>query len=223
MKKRILAICIVVCICFLTTGVAVVYAATGDNLFFLAGQFFKSAQEETARPNGNEKVLATYDGEPITSTVVEYYKNMTILNNSTNSLKTDRDVVDYIIMNMILTDEATRLGISASDSDIEAFVSNAIRAYEIPEGKKVLDAYFEGAGITMEEYLEYLREQAPSIIARQRLKDEIGRQYCEENGLEFTKVNPPVGMEDAQEEYINKLFEDNKDKIEYHINDHVVS
>ena len=35
--------------------------------------------------------------------------------------------------------------------------------------------------------------------------------------MEFTKINPPAEMVAAQEAFIQKLFEENKHKIEYFI------
>ena len=37
----------------------------------------------------------------------------------------------------------------------------------------------------------------------------------EKQGLTFTKVNPPAEMIEAQENYIDELFAENKDKIIY--------
>jgi 2-oxoglutarate dehydrogenase complex dehydrogenase (E1) component-like enzyme len=81
----------------------------------------------------------------------------------------------------------------------------------------MIDSFLEGAGISFDEYMDLVREQVPRNIARQKLIDAIGRQYCEEHGLEFTKINPPAEMVAAQKAYIEQLFEQNKDKIEYFI------
>ena len=117
----------------------------------------------------------------------------------------------------MLVEEAEKLGLSATNSEIEEMVNAAKLSYEIPEGKELLDQYCKGAEISIEEYYEILRAQAPSTIARQKLKDYIGKEYCIKNGIKFTKVNPSPDMVEAVDQYIQKLFDSNKKHITYYI------
>ena len=219
MKKSII-VCISLCLFLACLGIGIISASTNENVFFLAGQFLNSGRNEgSAGTNSNVTILAKYNGMSITSAVVEYKKKLNILrsNDAVQLRDTDVEIINKIIENMMLFEEAERLGLSATEAEIESMVQNTVQAYSIPEGKEMMDAYFKGAGITMEEYLQMVREQAPTVIACQKLKDMIGKQYCEKHGLQFTKVNPPAEMVAAQEEYINSLFEENKHKIEYFI------
>ncbi len=222
MRKKAVFISMAVVACVLCLGVGIAYAADamGGNDFFLAGGFFQSARNETSlNTSSGGTIVAKYNGEAITAATVAYQKNMNILRNDEAAAKNDTDIeiINNIIESMILYEEAVRQGFAATEEEVDALMQNAARAYEIPEGKEMLDAFCKGAGITIEEYFEIYREQLPRTIARQKLKDEIGRQYCEEHGLEFTKTNPPAEMVEAQRAYVADLFEKNKDKIEYFI------
>lgn len=228
MRKKAVVACIIILVCVFCVGSVIVYATAseGSNDFFLAGLFFKSSQnKESAGINSNVRIVAKYNGTAITADTVEYQKNMNILrdNESTDQNDTDLEIINNIIKSMILLEEAERRGLTATEAEVEALLQNARDAYATPEGKEILDSFCDGAGITIDEYFTIYRDQLPKTIARQKLRDEIGRQYCQEHGLEFTKVNPPAEMVAAQEAFIENLFEQNKDKIEYFLNDTVTS
>jgi len=118
--------------------------------------------------------------------------------------------------NIVLYDEATELGYAATQEEIDALVANSKSAYETPEGKEMMDQFCEGANITIEEYFELLEKQAPRAIARQKLLDAFGQEYCEENGLTFTKVNPPAEMVEAREAYVDELMTKAAGEITYY-------
>lgn len=228
MKKRKHLTFAILCVCALAVVAGTVYAFASEEVsaFFSAGLFFKSAKEEdTADVTDSSKILAKYNGTPITASTVEYQRNMNVLRSeeAAQNNTTDLDIINNIIKNMILLEEAERQGLAATDEEVEALVESAVYGYSIPEGKKIIDDFCSGAGITFDEYLEIYREQLPRTIARQKLKDAVGKRYCEEHGLEFTKVNPPKEMVAAQEAYIEELFEKNKDKIEYFLDDSAAS
>lgn len=203
---------------FLFFAGSVLAVAYNNNVFYQIGEYLKNALSEDKLPGGKE-ILAQYDGIPITAIWVEYNKNMNIMFDEETAAQrdTDYEVINKIVESMILQEEAQRLGLSATESEIEAMVDSAIRAYSLPQGKEMIDPYLEGADITFDEYLDMLREQAPRVIARQKLLDQIGRQYCEEHGMVFTKLNPPAEMIAAQDAYVADLFAQNKHKIVYFI------
>ena len=223
MRKRVI-ICIVLCLVAVSIGVGVIYASVSGDSYFLAGELFRSAQNKAeVSTNGNVKVVAKYNGEEILSSVVEYYKSLHNLGKTEEEYVTDTEIIHSIIENLMMVEEAQRQGCGATQTEIDNMVANTVRAYSIPEGKEMLDSYLKGVGITFDEYLEIVKEQAPRVIARQKLIDAVGRKYCEENGMEFTKVNPPAEMVAAQEAYIANLFDQNKHKIEYLVDVPVVS
>ena len=68
----------------------------------------------------------------------------------------------------------------------------------------------------LSEFIAYLEEQAPRSIARQKLLNAVGEEFCEQNGLTFTKVNPPKELVKAKEDYVDDLFEQAQDEIIYY-------
>ena len=53
------------------------------------------------------------------------------------------------------------------------------------------------------------------MILRQKLRNELGREYCAEHGLEFTKVNPPEDMQRYVENYLEGLLDTYRADITY--------
>lgn len=202
-------------------GIGAVATAKGEeNPFYQWGQLLKNFLNKENDPDADPpSVYAKYGDIIITADAVEYNRQLHSLlsNAAAEKHKTDFDIINRIIIDQILFEEAERRGLLATEEEINAMVNGAINAYSLPQGKEMIDPFLEGAGITFDEYIAMLREQAPRTIARQKLKDAVGREYCEAHGLEFTKMNPPAEMVAAQEAFIQKLFEENTHKIEYYI------
>lgn len=218
MNKRLTNILVFICACVFLLGTAAVVAMSAEegSSFFNAGQFFKKANENNIS-NQSGEILAKYQGVAVTRTMVDYQRNMNILRSedAIQENTTDLDIVNNILKSIMLLEEAEQQGLAATPDEVEALVENARLAYSLPEGKQILDDFCAGSGITVEEYFEIYRQQLPRTIARQKLMDAVGKQYCEANGLTFTKVNPPAELVAAQEEYIQALFQQNQSKIEY--------
>ena len=177
-----------------------------------AGDAYKNVME-----NGDNSVVAAYKDNEITAAAVEYSRELLQFQQiqGKNDLS-DREIIDNFALNMMMLEDAERRGITAEESEIEQMIASANETYNLPEGKEFFDEYCESAGITFEEYLEGLRELAPSLIIRQKLRDAIGREYCDQNGIEFTKINPPSEIGEAVDEYLDNLFEENKQYIKYY-------
>lgn len=209
------AILSIVCICVLSLGVGITHAAIQLNKHQQMGQYYAESNKKI-EAGETGKVLAKYEDMEITSLTVEYHHKMnTIL--YVPKYETDMDIVNRLIRGRMIQDESERLGLSATQEEIDALIENTCRAYEMPDGKEMMDDYLETAGITFEEYLALLKEQAPDMITRNKLKHEYARQFCEENGLEYRPGNSTPEIDDAVEEKLNALFEQNKYKIEYFI------
>lgn len=218
MNKTIRILCVILGLCLLGAGAA--YAVTNFDDYTQAGRLYQKAHSTDAGAQSAETaVVAEYHGKTLTREAVEYQKNMNFMRSekAAEAYDTDQEVIRRIVEKWILLEEAERLGLTATQEEIEAMIDGARKAYALPEGKEMLDAYCEGAGITIEEYYAILREQVPDTITRQKLLDEIGRQYCEENGLEFSKFNSPAEMVEAQEAYVAELYAQHKDEVVYYI------
>lgn len=218
--KKTTVLIISVCVCLVVAIIGITVIATGNSPFAKAGSLRKKLTADIS--SGDTEIAAIYKDHTINCSQVEYYKGMAeigLLNNGKASGKqpSDREIIDSIIEGIVLLEEAERRGIEVTDSDVDAMVSNTRMAYNMPEGKAMIDAYCEGAGISVDEYFDIITEQMPRTIARQRVRDDIGREYCEQAGIEFTKKNPPAGMEQAVSDYIDDLMENARKDTEYYV------
>lgn len=73
---------------------------------------------------------ATYQGEPIRKSVVAEQKKVA------GGDVSDREIIDRIITNLIMLEEAEKRGLTATEEEVETFLAeNVYAAYEMPEGK----------------------------------------------------------------------------------------
>lgn len=186
----------------------------------LAGVYFsadKGRQPLDLAAVDNSMPLAEFHGEKVYPSDVENQMRSLSATGAAGQ-KTADEIFMEILHNMVLYDEAVRLGYTATQSEIDAMVENSKQSYATPEGKAMMDQYCEQANLTIDEYFTSLEAQAPRTIARQKLLDAVGKQYCDEHGLTFTKVNPPAEMIQAREAYVEELFAQAEGDITYHTN-----
>lgn len=214
MKKKYGFLAIVICVCLFIA-------------FFVGVGAFEHFNEAKEQDNADvaefdeSRLLAEFHGEKVYQADVEYYQNMNnLFSMEVGDTQTTQEILTEILQNMVLFHEAQRLGYAATQKEIDAMVENATLSYSMPEGKEMIEQYCEAANITVDAYFEYLEAQAPRVIARQKLLDAVGKDFCEENGLAFTKVNPPEEMVAAREAYIAELFAQAEDEIIYYIGTH---
>ena len=172
--------------------------------------------EGQADPAG-DAVAATYRGEPIMQSVVENQKETAELRNNTAAeAVSEREIIDQIITNMIVLEEAEKRGLTATEEEVETFLADTVYAsYEMPEGKEIIDSYCASAGLTYEEYVQSVREQAPTIIAKAKWEEAIAREYCDANGIEFDSMNPGQEVIDAINDRKAELLEAHRGDIVY--------
>lgn len=160
-------------------------------------------------------VMAEYRGQQVTEEILA--QNIEVLQFLAQGQQpTETEMLEEILENMILLYEAERRGLAATEEEVQAGLDSAARAYEIPESKAALDEYFAEYGLSYDEYIERLRETLPRTIARQKLRDTLGQEYCEKHGLTFTKVNPPEAMTKAVEQTIARLVQSEKRYVTYY-------
>lgn len=127
---------------------------------------------------------ATYRGQPILWSAVETQKE------AAGGDLSDREIMDHIITNLIMLEEAEKRGLTATEEEVETFLADTVYAsYEMPEGKESIDTYCASTGLTYEEYVQSVREQAPKIIAKAKWEEAVAREYCDDNGVEFDSLN----------------------------------
>lgn len=204
MKKRRHILMIAVVLCLLATA--------------LAGAYWNAQQEADSLPSSSVDAslpLAEFQGEKVYRSDVENQMRSFPALGMENQ-KIEKEMLMEILQNMVLYQEAIRLGYAATQSEIDALVTNNKQTYDILEGKAMIDQYCANADITVDEYFAYLEAQVPRTIARQKLLDAVGKQYCDQHGLTFTKVNPPKEMTDAQDAYVTELFAQAQGEIIYY-------
>lgn len=172
--------------------------------------------EGQADPAG-DAVAATYRGEPIMQSVVENQKETAELRNNTAAeAVSEREIIDRIIANMIVLEEAEEWGLTATEEEVETFLADTVYAsYEMPEGKEIIDSYCASAGLTYEEYVQSVREQAPKIIAKAKWEEAVAREYCDANGIEVDSMNPGQEVIDAVNDRKAELLEAHRGDIVY--------
>ena len=98
-------------------------------------------------------------------------------------------------------------------ADVEAYSDTARLLAgadaELPTEREILTEFLQNM-VLLEE------AQAPRTIARQKLLDAVGEKFCEENGLTFTKVNPPPKLMQAKKDYVADLFAQAQDETIYY-------
>lgn len=82
--------------------------------------------------------------------------------------------------------------------------------------KESIDSYCASAGLTYEEYVQSVREQAPKTITKAKLEEAVAREYCDANGIEFDSMNPSQEVRDAVAAYKADLLERNRNQIHYY-------
>ena len=149
-------------------------------------------------------------------TAAEFLRGQTLLIPESALPELDEDEVylhDMLGLSVVLDATGQKLGVL---DHVLFHGEQELWSILTPEGKEMMDQYCEEVNLTIDEYFKYLGEQAPRTIARQKLLDAVGKEYCEEHGLTFTKVNPPKEMIDARDAYVAELFAQAQGNIIYY-------
>ena len=157
------------------------------------GTYYEEAMEQAEAPD--DPVLAVY-------------KDQTVL----------RSVVDDLLKNALLLEEAEARGLTPTQEEIEQYLQETVyTAYELPEGKEQIDNYCASAGISFEEYVADLRGQAPRFLAKAKLKEAVMEEYCQAHSLPYDPMNPSQEAQEAVEAYQDQLLADHQGEITYYL------
>ena len=163
-----------------------------------------------------EEVVAEYKSQPILASQLSQWSELYQLM-GTQQPPSDQELLRQLVENMVLEEEAKRRGLAATQDEIDDMVQSVKDSYELPEGKEILDNYCKNAGITLEQYFDQVREVAPSILARRKLENALGEEYCQEHGLEYTTVNPSKELTEAVDQAIEELVQTQAGEIQYYL------
>ena len=165
-----------------------------------------------------DQVLARYGDKEITRAAVDSYRRELVIADAKLAGGTDREIIDILLENILLREEAERRGCAATQKEVDDWLAAVRMAYyDWPEeqGKEPIDEYCAEVGLTVEEYFDLLAEQLPGTISRLNVKNAVAREYCDAHGLEFTTVNQPAEVRDYVQDYIDDLLEAHRDEIVY--------
>lgn len=163
-----------------------------------------------------DPVLAKYKDTEITRSLVDHWKE--VKRQLGGGAVSDRDMVDELLVNTIMLDEAESRGLSVTQEEIDAMLQSQHDNYDaFEEIRTIIDDYCKEQDMTTEQYFAVLEEQIPRSILRQKLRDALGEEYCAEHGLTFTKVNPPQEMTDYVNAYLDGLLDTYSAYITYNI------
>ena len=179
------------------------------------GTYYQEAQDQT----GDDPVLAVYKDQTVLRSVVDYQKQtQAALAGEDPAALSDREVVDDLLKNALLLEEAEARGLTPTQEEIEQYLQETVyTAYALPEGKEQIDTYCASAGISLEEYVADLREQAPRFLARAKLKEAVMEEYCQAHGLPYDPLTPPQEAQAAVEAYQDQLLADHQGEITYYL------
>lgn len=179
------------------------------------GTYYQEAQDQT----GDDPVLAVYKDQTVLRSVVDYQKQtQAALAGVDPATLSDREVVDYLLKNALLLEEAEARGLTPTQEEIEQYLQETVyTAYALPEGKEQIDTYCASAGISLEEYVADLREQAPRFLARAKLKEAVMEEYCQAHGLPYDPMTPPQEAQAAVEAYQDQLLAGHQGEITYYL------
>lgn len=174
-----------------------------------AGVYYKKAESLT---RDDDPVLATYyDFEVLESLVVYQQKIDALRDPALRKSLTDEEIVDNILIGRMLLEEAERLGVTATQEECDEMIASATTAYELPEGKQMLDDLCAGMGITIDEYWVQLAEEAPDTISREKVKSYISDTYRADHP-EATDEE----IEKSYADYRTQLLKSHFDEIAYY-------
>lgn len=204
MKKRYILIAVSV---LLILGCSIaIYAASNAGGFASIGKEFQTAQTQQ-----NSDIAAVYHGTEISWSTVEYYEKIRqtqLAQGAQAEESSAQDVVDEIVRNLILTEEAEARGLAATEDEIEAKIEITRQWYEENEiVHTAIDEFCAGAGIDIDGYFELLRQQVPASIARAKLYAALGEEYCDQNGLDYAQNQSAAEVTQYVETYLNELVE----------------
>ncbi|MEW6272235.1 MAG: peptidylprolyl isomerase [Thermodesulfobacteriota bacterium] len=155
----------------------------------LAGALLLGSTAQAAVIN---RIVATVDGEPITSYQVDAFilTNVRGADPSTVSESDRKKVLDMLINDMILELESSKLGVGVSNDEVNAYIEQIKKQNNLDDAK--LAAALEQQGLTMDSY-------------RAQVKKEIQRsQLLARNVRSQVNITP---------EQIQKYYDEHKDQF----------
>ena len=125
---------------------------------------------------------------------------------------TDKEIVDNILIGRMLLEEAEDLGLTASQEECDEMIASAKAAYELPEGKQMLDDWCADMDTTIDAYWAQLAAEAPDTIRREKVRSYIKDSYRADHPNATDEE-----VEKAYNDYRSQLLRSHLDEIAYYI------
>lgn len=95
---------------------------------------------------------------------------------------TTEEVVEQLVIGKLMLDEAEKMGLTATEEEVERELSNLKEGYNsTPEAKEMIDEYCAGAGITLEEYWAEIEQSMPDLVSRGKLQNAMYEAFLAEH------------------------------------------
>lgn len=212
MKKKTVLISVLVVVILICSAIGI-SAAQSHGPGFRIGQLFQTGYTTFS---ADPAVAAVYHGVEISEETVRYYRDARSGTDAGGTVASDQEIIEEIVENLILTEEAESRGLAATEEEIDAKVEQTRQWYEENEDVRAfIDDFCEGAGMQAEDYFAILREQAPASIARAKLTYLLEEEWCDAHNVVYDAGNPPEGMTEAVEQQLDALIASHMDEIEY--------
>lgn len=130
----------------------------------LGSYYEKAVDQENSE---TDVVMAVYKEKTVMKSVVEYQRKAqeALAGKPEGTGSSDREIVDDILKNVILQEEAEQRGLMPTEEEVEQYLQETVyAAYAMPEGKEGIDAYCASAGITLRRICgKFARSSAQSV------------------------------------------------------------
>ena len=119
---------------------------------------------------------------------------------------------EWIDMLGVAFDEAKKLGVKVSESDL----AQELKELPLPDGKSSLKDYLRTLGGSLQDYLGLVKQQVRSSLTLDRIRETMAKEYCAEHGIDFDIDHLPEEVSRAVNEKIDGLIESHRDEIKYY-------
>lgn len=123
----------------------------------------------------DDEYIATVNDAKVYRSEFESYKSGYEL---TENQFTDEDILDKLVVQEVVIQEAKKLGFTATEEEIDAFVNETMDlVYGDEAALSIITEFNESAGISMDEYQIRCREIGEVVILSKKLKESIKDEW----------------------------------------------
>lgn len=189
-----------------------------------AGEETEVAQESTYNTDDIPEVIATVNGEEIDNELYIAYLQQEVQSltmqgvdleseEATSFIEgTKKQLLDYMVDERIILQEAEKEGITASEEDIDAEIANYLEQYQIDESE--LEERLSEQGITMEE----IRADFEAPVIRNKYIDQfVTVPEVTEEELQTTYDEIVASASEAEEETEIPTFDEYREELENYL------